>query len=565
MKAKWWNSRCGTAGRTSASKTVRSAATSCFMVGLLSASALATAAAAAAPDTIFYGGKVLTVDSAFTVRQAFAIRGGAFVAVGTNANVRRLAGPHTQSIDLKGSTVIPGLTDSHDHLLAIGRTRLGMDLVPFTSKEEIVAHLAERLKSARPDEVISGSIRWRVAITKQDIDGLSSTNPIVLFRMRRGDALMNSVALQKVGINREHPGFMGLAAPVDAAGEPTGEMPPSPAGLYATALLLPLTSADEEQIVLRGQRQRNALGITSIRDLANQPAWVSMYEHAREKGLLTVRVDVAISTPGWLDEPAIAARAPATTHKTGDEWLRIDMIGEAPEPGKDNAERWTAYARAVNRLGWRMAPHVPPDGIETTLKAFEAANADSSIREKRWVVEHVNDIVPDQMDRFAKLGVIVSTQAYVSPFRALKPEEAARWWPVRELVAHGLTVISGSDTLGDAGVGVFPSNNPFLAMYCYVTGRQQDGQLAPQETVSRADALRFATINGAHAMFNDAFTGSIEPGKLADFVVLSADYLTVPDDEIPNIKAMATYVGGKRVFTRARSEISLNPGGPYDQ
>ena len=202
MKATWLNARCGTPGRTSIRETVRFAAGACFMVGLILGSALVTApafahgAAAGPPETIFYGGKVLTVDPAFSIRQAFAIRRGAFVAVGADADVRRLAGPHTKSIDLNGSMVVPGLTDSHDHLLALGRTGLGIDLVSFTSKAEILVSLAERLKSAKPDEVISGSIRWRVLITKQDIDGLSSTNPIVLFRMRRGDALMNSVALR---------------------------------------------------------------------------------------------------------------------------------------------------------------------------------------------------------------------------------------------------------------------------------------------------------------------------------------------------------------------------------
>jgi predicted amidohydrolase YtcJ len=189
------------------------------------------------------------------------------------------------------------------------------------------------------------------------------------------------------------------------------------------------------------------------------------------------------------------------------------------------------------------------------LQAYEAADRESPIRDKRWVVEHIPNVTPPLMERLAKLGVIVSTNMagyggnYDAAVRALGQEQAQRQTPVREMLDHHLVVVNGSD-YGGPSPETTTSNNPFVPLYYYVSRKTRDGRvLGPREKISREEALRIATYNNAFATWEEKVKGSIEPGKLADFLVLSGDFMTIPDDEILKLHPMATYVGGRRVYT----------------
>jgi amidohydrolase family protein len=157
--------------------------------------AIAQQGMSAPPDTIFYNGKIITVDSAFTVQQAFAVRGDAYVAVGTDAAIRAFAGGNTRVVDLKGSAVIPGLSDNHDHLYNSEKVMRGIDLVGATSTAEVLSRLRDGLTKAKAGETVLGSVGWRAPLTKNDLDQLSTDVPIVALRGRRGAAVMNSAAL----------------------------------------------------------------------------------------------------------------------------------------------------------------------------------------------------------------------------------------------------------------------------------------------------------------------------------------------------------------------------------
>jgi predicted amidohydrolase YtcJ len=226
--------------------------------------------------------------------------------------------------------------------------------------------------------------------------------------------------------------------------------------------------------------------------------------------------------------------------------------------------RFTEIALAANRPGWRFAPHVSGDAargiaaddvLNDTLAAYEAVDRDRSIRNRRWIVEHISLATPEQLDRLAKLGVLVSVQdagyngSLEATTRAVGKERAERQNPLRDMLDRHLIVVAGSDLLGPTPEEPHP-NNPIQKFYYYVTRKTKDGTvIGLQEKISREEALRMFTVNSAYLTFEEKAKGSIEPGKLADFVILSQDLMTVPDDKILSTHPLATYVGGREVFS----------------
>ena len=512
----------------------------------------------APPDAIFYNGKIITVDQGFTIAQAFAVRGEQYVAVGTNAAVQGLAGANTRLVDLRGSAVIPGLSDNHDHLYNSAKVMRGIDLVGVTSTAEVIRRLREGFAKAKPGETVFGSNGWRAPLTRNDLDQISADVPIVALRARRGVAVMNSAALKKAGIAKDLHSYLGKEIPKDKGGDLTGDLPDYPAGMFAIDKVVPLPTPEEEEgWIVAGQKQRNALGITSIRDLSNWPHGMRAFARMRQQERLTVRVSMGLELAADTSDPGALLRQQGVTPGFGDHWLRIDSAGERPNPPEGDAtpEQYKALMLELNRLGWRHAPHVGTnEALEAVLQAYEAADRESPIRDKRWVVEHIPNVTPPLMERLAKLGVIVSTNMagyagnYDAAVRALGQEQADRQTPVREMLDHRLVVVIGSDYGGPTPETTTP-NNPFVPLYYYVSRKTRDGRaLGPHEKISREEGLRIATYNNAFATWEEKVKGSIEPGKLADFLVLSGDFMTIPEDEILKLHPMATYVGGRKVY-----------------
>ena len=203
----------------------------------------------------------------------------------------------------------------------------------------------------------------------------------------------------------------------------------------------------------------------------------------------------------------------------------------------------------IHRYGWRPAIHITGDGtLDHVLDAFEAADRESSIRNQRWIVEHIPYVQPDQMERLARLGVLVSAQ--FQPYggteaarRILGPQRAERMVPLRELLDRKVLVSAGSDWPAE-------TSNPFVFLYFHITRKTEHGEAAgPAQKITRQEALRLATVNNAYMTFEEEVKGSIVPGKLADFLILSADFLTVPEAEIRDIHPLATYVGGRKMYS----------------
>ena len=529
------------------------------------ATGLAQAAAASKrPDTVYLHGKVVTLDAASDVEQAFAVKGDRFVAVGPDAKVRALAGKATRIVDLHGATVVPGFSDSHDHMWNAARYLVrGVDLVGVASGDEVRSRLRAAVGKARPGEVVFTTMGWSVqpALTRRDLDQISTTTPIALIGNRRGMAILNRAALARLGVSKANPLFEGAKVPVDADGEPTGVPPRYPASvLMLEALLPPLTTAQQDAMIRSETAERNALGITSIRELAVWPPAVAGLQRMRREGKLNLRVALGVEFPDQANTLRhLAALGPP---KRDDPWLILDSVSEEPwTPVTMPAAEFTAFAREVNRLGWRAAPHVnseigrtesADDAVDFTLNAYEAASADSSLVGKRWYVEHAPLSTPEQIARIARLGVIASTQDLGYRPAAVPPpvsaERLTHFNPTRGFLDHGVTVIGGSDYNGPGPVDREP-NNPMIQFYFYTTRKTAAGDVRTgPEKVGREAALRAITINEAYATFQETMRGPIAPGLLADFVVLNQDLMTVPDDKILATRPLATFVGGRKVY-----------------
>jgi hypothetical protein len=532
------------------------------------------------PDAIFYNGKVITVGST-PGAEAVAVRAGRFVAVGSNASVRSLAAPSTRLVDLRGHAVVPGLIDNHNHQYHVALLSLrGIDVTNARSLDELLAGL-RKAAAVQTAGTLFTRTGWtpdtfpeKRGPSRQELDAITLERPIVVFASR-GRLHVNSAALDRLGYKAGHLVVDGVTAGTDATGAFDGVLSGSPARvLNLSARVVPPPSLDEQKRLIAAiQSQQHAMGLTGIRELQIHPDVMRAYFELWRDGALTLRTSVGLEfNAGEEDRIEQTLAAWGVGPGFGDEWLRLDTIAEynpgeqlrqpyADRPGNDVGVLRVPEARfrqgilAINRHGWRPSIHITGDRtLDLVLDAYEAADAERSIKDRRWVVEHIPLVHADQIQRMKRLGVVVSAQ--FQPYagadamvRRLGRERAERALPMRDLLDSGLVVSGGSDWPG-------APNNPFVNIYYYVTRQtRQLGPLGAAQKISRPEALRVMTLNNAYLTFEERIKGSIEPGKLADFVVLSDDLLTVPENRIPSIQPLATYVGGRQVYSKAGTQF----------
>ena len=532
-----------------------------------------------APDLVLYNGKIVTVDAAFSIAQAVAIRGDRFVAVGTNDAVRRTAGPATRQIDLGGRTVIPGLMDGHLHNAGGGP---GVDLSRVRSMAELLAAVEARAKAA-PNELIISNSDWHEAQLREkrlphrtELDRVAPRNPVVLVRGGH-EFIINTAAAARWNITRDTPSPRGGEIGHDANGELNGELVDTARGLVPLPPPPKLTpEAIETQMKLL-----NAVGLTSIRIPGSfqfggdQLAAYRMFQQLKAEGRLTMRVNYLMRIFDFSSVEKVRALIASWNVRPdeGDEWLRIGGMKTLVDGGFEGGHMREPYAEPygnggkfkgievvppdkyapvvleLNRLGWRVATHAVGDAaVDEVLDAYEAADRERSIKARRWTIEHFFIARPDHFPRVRALDLAISAQDHLY----LAAPSMAKYWgraraervtPMRTFLDQRFLVAGGTDS------PVIPYN-PFWAMYHFITRDTiSDGVYGPSERITREEALRVYTINNARLTFEESLKGSIEPGKLADLVVLSADYLTVPEAALQSLKALGTMVGGRFVYT----------------
>jgi predicted amidohydrolase YtcJ len=533
-----------------------------------------TAQAPAPPDTILFNGHVVTVDARFSIAQAIAISGGRFTAVGTDAAIRKLAGPSTTTIDLRGQTVIPGLADDHLHDAGGGP---GVDLSRARTMSDLLGAIAARVKASRPGDLVVTNSDWHEAQLKEhrlpyriDLDTVSPANPVVVVRGGH-EYILNSAALKKWNITRDTPQLPGGRITRDAKGELNGELVDRAKSLVQ----LPPPPALTIEALVEQHKKLNAVGLTSIRYPGASIEQYRLLQEMQRRGVLTIRVNQLMRVGADSAEKMRAAVASLNVRPDeGDEWLRVGGMKLGVDGGFEGgwmrqpyAEPWgeggtftgvntmkeapyTDVVKELNRLGWRVATHAVGDAaIDEVLAAYEAADKEQSIRGKRWTIEHGFIAQPDQFPRMKRLDLVISAQNHLylagpSLVSYWGPARAARTTPMRAYLDQGFVVAGGTDS----AVVPYP---PLWVLYHFITRDTiSGGVLGADQKITRKEALQVETINNAYLTFEEKLKGSIEPGKLADLVVLPEDILTCAEKQIEQMAVSMTMVGGKVVYRR---------------
>jgi predicted amidohydrolase YtcJ len=516
-----------------------------------------------APDLVLFNGKVITVDRDFSIHDAVATRGDRILAVGNGDQMKAIAGPATRLVDLQGQAVIPGLMDNHLHGAGGGP---GVDLSRARSLAEVATALAARVKTAKPGEVIVSNSDWHEAQLREqrlplrdDLDRIAPEHPVVLVRGGH-EYILNSAALARWAITPDTPQPAGGRITRYPDGRLNGELVDTAKALVQLPRAV-RTSGDVIAARIADYQKLNAAGLTTVRHPGIAVDEYNMLREIQRRGQLTMRINALLRPGGTQGVPP----------GDGDEWLRVGGIKLAVDGGFEGGlmrepyekpwdengtfrglqtietERFFSMVRDLNRQDWRVATHAVGDAaIDLVLNAYEKANADRPIAGRRWSIEHAFIGRPDHLPRMKALGIAIAGQnhLYLAGPSLVKYWGAARagiTTPVKMYLDAGLPVSSGTD----APVVPYP---PLWTLYHFITRDTiTGGVLGADQRVTRQQALRMATINNAWLNMEERLKGSIEPGKLADLVILNEDPLTCPEPRLRDAKVVATLVGGKVV------------------
>jgi predicted amidohydrolase YtcJ len=532
----------------------------------------ATPATAQTPaaDIVLVNGKIVTVDDRFTIAEAVAIRDQRIVAVGSNAEIGKLKGPQTRTIELGGRTVIPGLIDNHSHWIrAAEHNELRFDGV--TTRKRAVALLTERVRAAKPGEWIAVLGGWSEqqftdderGFPRAELDAIAPNNPVVLQSVYN-HSFLNSAALKAANIDESTANPPGGQIEKDDAGALTG-LVRGAGGVAFVAAKVPLS--DQETWFANTRRlvsYLNSLGITAWSDLGGRGMSARHYEPYRrlaDAGDLNVRVFWLTirqpATPEQMDK--VLAEVPQTVPFQGNDYFDHIGWGESTYgPATTNTMRADGpmdpaamaqvrrLAEALARQGLHLNAHVEMQtAIDAYLEQYEAVNKTRPIRGLRWVFSHLDQVTDAQIARMKRLGM--SAQLHSRPLiqgalmHKIHGDKAWDMPPFRRVQDSGIHWGLGSDA-----TAVTPSN-PFYTLSFAVTGKMIGGRHVNRQTITREEALIAHTRSNAYFLFQEANVGSLARGKYADLLVLDRDYLTVPEDEIKDIKPLITMVGGKAV------------------
>ena len=538
------------------------------------------------PDVIFFGANVITMAEDTARAEALAVRRDEIIAVGTTAELDALAGPATQRVDLGGRTVVPGFIDAHSHLDLAGQMGFTLaDLRPppigtFSDVPSIQRALRRQLKSAGPDEWIVGSgyddtlLREKRHLTRTDLDAVSATRPIVALHVSLHIAVANSTALALAGIDASTPQPTGGVIRKDPdTGQPTGVLEEA-AMARVLSRMPPRPRAVRTEALGRGIGKYARQGITTAQDGATDLETIEVLMELDRRGRLPVRVvmfpraEIALRMMAGdfvLDVTASDRLTLGAVKIIGDGSIQ-GYTGYLREPyhvppADDPAYRGfpamppavlTGLVRDLYDGGFQVAIHANGDAaIDDALHAIEVAQAAFPRADDRPILIHAQMSRPDQLDRMAALGAVPSffvlhTYYWGNRHRDvfMGPERAARMSPLHSARDRGLRFTIHTDA------PVVPME-PLRLLWSAVNRVSTTGDvIGPDERIGPEAALRAMTLDAAYAYFKEDAIGSLEPGKKADFVVLSADPTTVDPMTIDQIQVLRTVVGGETVFAR---------------
>jgi len=529
---------------------------------------------AQAPDLVLLNGKIITVDERFTVAQAVAIRAGRFVAVGSTKQISALADPSTRRIDLHGRAVVPGLIDNHMHLLRAAATwTKEVRFDGIYSRKQAIEKLRARIKAAAPGEWVYNIGGWThhqftddpKPFTREELDAIAPDNPVAL-QESYYQVFLNSRGLAALKIEAgkpDPPNFLPNSIRRDSSGKPTGIVTGDIAGTRVVASRMPRVSSDQlEAATATLFKDMNARGLTTFGVPGCDQNMLDILAKWKAEGKLSLRIFCidgnAAATPLQTDQ--VVSQIAKMKLFQGDDWVDHIFFGESvygplhdpmfavhTNPAADQLAQWKRIATAIAAAGLPLHVHAElHNTIDAFLDQIEAINKEHPIKGLRWELAHVNQINAEQLERMKRLGMYASVHPWAvlngGIMKDLFGEGVAEMPPFKTLQDSGIVWGLGSD--GTAA----NLSMPFATLSFAVTGKMVGGMKVNHQTISREDALIAHTRRDAFLIFQEDNLGSIQPGKLADLVVLDRDYLTVPPDQIGDIKPTMTIVGGRIVY-----------------
>lgn len=530
-----------------------------------------------AADLIVTNASVYTVDSSRPHAESVAVIGDRIVAVGSRTEMDAWRGERTRVIDAHGRLLLPGFNDAHVHILSGGLQLDSVDLRDADSPGEFARRIGERAKVTLKGEWITGG-DWDEQRfnppqlpTREMIDAVTPVVPVFVGRYDGHEGLANSVALKIAGITRATPDPPGGVIVRDAHGDPTGVLKDAAQSLL-DPVMPPLSHEARVRAIRRALDHAAAVGVTSMQDMGPAYDDVAIYMELAERGELSARIYAVPPIAAWEDQAKMGIR-----RAFGSPYLRLGGLKGFADGslGSTTAYFFTPYADAptsrglfaddmipVSKMrermlgsdaaGLQLCIHAIGDAaISTTLDLFQDVAKAGGERDRRWRIEHSQHMAPTDFDRYARLHVIASVQPYHAiddgrwAERRIGPERIKTTYAFRTFLDHGVRLALGTDW------NVAPLN-PMLTIYAAVTRATLDGKnpggWLPEQKLKVAEAVEAYTMGSAYAEFQEMKKGSIAPGKLADFVILSDNIFTIDPAAIKNVKIVATFVGGKLVY-----------------
>ncbi len=527
-------------------------------------------------DLIVVNARIYTVDNARPMASAMAVRSERVVFVGSDAEARTLASAATRILDVQGRTVIPGMVDAHVHLLGLAASLRNVHLAGASSYDEVIRRVVARARTMKPGEWVEGrgwdQNLWpgRNFPTHEALSRVTPANPVVLTRIDGHALLANAMAMRLAGVT---------AATKDPAGGKILRLPNGdPSGVFVdnakSRIDDRIPSASEATVrdaTVAAIAETNRWGLTGIHDAGEPRRVIEMFESLARAGRFNIRNYVMVSDNDK-DIAYYTSRGPQSGLYDGHIWIRAIKTYADGALGSRGAALLAPYADDPGNTGLLLTPpahlekvaeiglrsgfqvntHAIGDrGNRVALDAFETALKAVPTADHRFRIEHAQVISPEDIPRFARLGVIPSMQAshQTSDMRwaelRVGPQRIRGAYAWRSLLNTGVVIPDGSD---------FPVEevNPLISFHSAVTRQDATnwppGGWYPEQVMTREEALRAMTIWPAYAAFQEKELGSLSPGKYADFVVLDRDIMQVPATEILQARVISTYLGGKSVY-----------------
>jgi predicted amidohydrolase YtcJ len=534
-----------------------------------------------APATLLVvNARIHTVNDASPEAEVMAVRGGRVVWIGSAADAARLRLRAKDTLDAGGRTVIPGITDAHGHLLELGQ-RLGqVDLTGTSSYAEVVARIAEKARTLPKGAWVLGG-GWdqndwadKRFPTHAALDAAVPDRPVMVSRVDGHAVLANAVALRAAGVTAATTDPLGGRLEREAGGAPTGVFVDNAMALVERVVPA-ATAAQRRAAVLAAVKEANRWGLTGVHDAGEHRATIDTYEALAREGRFTLRDYVMVSDDS-ADLAHYFRRGPQSALYDGRLWIRAVKLYADGALGSRGAALLAPYsddstnrgllvstpahlervAEQALRAGFQVNVHAIGDGgNRTVLDAFEKALAAVPTKDARLRIEHAQIVSPEDIPRFASLGVIPSMQAshqtsdmYWAEQR-LGAERIRGAYAWRSLLDTKVIIPNGSD---------FPVErvNPLYSFHAAFTRQDEkswpEGGWHPEQRMTRDEALRSITIWPARAAFQERVLGSLEVGKYADFVVLSQDIMSVAPEQVLATTVVATYLAGRPVYEAAK-------------